>query len=67
LHALAAAAIQSRKFSASTLLEQLFKLKDGDTIKKLRFHAKYIPAKAYPSTLCNANGSFQSHETVPLN
>ncbi len=34
LHALAATCVRSRKFFASTLREQLFELKNEDTIKK---------------------------------
>ncbi len=34
LHALAVSCVQSRQFFESTLREQLFKLKNEDTIKK---------------------------------
>jgi heme exporter protein D len=56
LHALAASCVQSRQFFqffASTLREQLFKLKNEDTLKKSE-NLRDTCACAYPLTLCMA-------------
>jgi len=56
LHALAASCVQSRQFFeifASMLREQLFKLKNEDTIKKSENLCDTC-ACAYPLTLCMA-------------
>ncbi len=44
----------NRQFFASTLLEQLFEIKNEDVIKNLRIQATHVLAKAYPLTLCMA-------------
>jgi hypothetical protein len=57
LHALAASCVQSRKFFASTLREQLFELKNEDAIKNLKIYATHVLAKGYPLTLCMARSN----------
>jgi hypothetical protein len=52
LHLLAASCVQSHQFFASTLREQLFKLKMKMPLKNMRIYATHVLAKAYPLTLC---------------
>jgi hypothetical protein len=48
LHALVSSCVLSRQFFASTLREQLFKLKMKMPLKNLRIYETHVLAKAYP-------------------
>jgi hypothetical protein len=64
LHALAASCVQSRQFFASTLREQLFELKNEDSIKKSENLRDTCTCKGlFINTI---HGPIQSRETVPL-
>jgi hypothetical protein len=61
LHALASSCMQSRLFFASTLQEQLFKLKMKMPLKNLRIYATHVLAN-----INTMHYPIQSRETVPL-
>ncbi len=65
LHAQAASCMQSRQFFANTLPEQLFELKNEDTIKKSENLRGTCPC--YGLSINTMYGQIQSRETVPLN
>jgi hypothetical protein len=58
LLALAASNVQSRQLFASTPQEQLFELKNEDSIKNSGIYATHVLSKCYPSTQCMARSNF---------
>jgi hypothetical protein len=64
LHALAASWVQSHQFFASRLREQLFELKNEDTIKKSENLCDTCACKGL--SINTMHGPIQSRETVPL-
>ncbi len=62
LHALAASTVQSRQVFASTLPEQLFKLKNKDAIKKSK-NLPYLLSKHYAwPDIISWDSSFKMYE-----
>jgi hypothetical protein len=64
LPVLAASCMQSRQFFASTLREQLFELKNEDTLKKSKNLREVCASQGL--SINTMHGPIKSCETVPL-